>query len=118
MTVETTYIWITTSFEGYHRWDNAPEKYAYLRTWHRHIFHVEIGKRVTHDNRDIEFISFKEKVHSNLERFTGWGNRFPYSCEQIAHILGEHFDAAWVKVSEDAENGALITREPIPGGVV
>ncbi len=104
-----TVVFITTQFEGFHRWKDAPDKWAYLRDWHRHIFHVRLEIPVEHNNRDIEFIDLKARVHDYL---CGWTNRFELSCEQIAGDLLAKFSASRVEVSEDGENGAVVAGEP------
>lgn len=105
----SSYVWVTTSFPGFHRWKDAPEECKYLRDWHRHIFHVKLYKKVSHDNRDIEFIKLKNKVTLYLNE-TYAHAKFDNSCEQIAKNLLDNFDAECVEVSEDGENGALVCK--------
>jgi hypothetical protein len=105
-----TYIFITTVFEGWHRWKDAPQAYAYLREWHRHLFHVKVWMGVSALNRQIEFIEFKSQVNDLLSCWSGFENKFELSCEQLAEELMLHFNAAAVEVSEDGENGALLRR--------
>lgn len=103
-----TYIFVTTQFEGFHCWKDAPDYVSFLRSRHRHIFHVRIEKEVHGLDRQIEFITFKQQVETliraKFESFT-----FAFSCEQIAHILLDAFQASRVEVSEDGENGAVAT---------
>jgi flagellar biosynthesis component FlhA len=104
-----TYVWITTSFEGWHHWENAPDTVPYLRDNHRHIFHVKLWKEVQEQDREIEFITFKHNVESYIEQKYE-GHSFHYSCEMIATDLLNHFQASIVEVSEDGENGARVER--------
>ena len=103
-------VWIKTSFEGFHRWINAPDDVAFLRDYHRHIFEVKLGVEVSDGDREVEFFQLKRKVESFiLDEFEGhW---FEFSCEQIAEFLLNKFDACFVEISEDGENGATISKE-------
>ncbi|MDX9780451.1 MAG: hypothetical protein RBT66_05365 [bacterium] len=101
------YVWITTSFEAWHHWDNAPDVVPYLRDNHRHIFHVKLWREVQKQDREIEFITLKHEVDDFIDRKYK-GQSFPYSCEMIAADLLEYFQASIVEVSEDGENGARI----------
>jgi len=102
------FVWIVTSFEGYHRWKDAPKEVEFLREWHRHIFHVRLEVPVNHDNRDVEFIMLKQSVEAWLDVNGYLRGRFEESCEQIAIRLANAFSASQVEVSEDGENGARI----------
>jgi hypothetical protein len=104
-----TYVWIKTSFEGFHQWTNAPDCVAFLRDFHRHIFNVKLGKQVTHENREIEFFQLKATVDRHLDDFYA-GQYFVYSCENIAAELLKRFDADFVEVDEDGENGARVEK--------
>lgn len=108
MTTET-FVWITTSFIGYHCWRGAPEQVKFLRDFHRHVFHVKVMVKVAHDDRDIEFIMLKQRVDDYLrERYhEQW---FKLSCEMIAHDLLVRFNAVKISVSEDGENGATVRK--------
>lgn len=108
-TVINKYIVVNLNFEGLHKWNDCPlEDVKFLRNEHRHIFYVEIIKKVSHNDRDIEIIMLKREVLNYL------GNQPVYldnkSCEDIAEDLLLKFNAVSVKVTEDNENGAIITR--------
>lgn len=106
--VKTT-IWIRTQFEALHAWPKAPDDVAFLRSPHRHMFHVRIGMEVAHKDRAIEFFQFKEKVEGYLRgKYEGMSTN--KSCEMIAQELFEAYDASFVEVSEDGENGAIVER--------
>lgn len=100
-------IWVTTTFVGFHRWKDAPDEVAFLRSWHRHVFHVKVTKQVSHMNRDIEFFLLKRDVDEFVQKKFN-GQRFEYSCEQLAQQILEHVEASSVEVSEDKENGAIV----------
>ncbi len=102
-----TLVWIRTTFEGFHRWKDAPEDVKFLRDFHRHIFEVELGVAVNNDDREIEFFQFKRKVDMYIN--THYKNEyFDLSCEMVARKLLNFFHADFVKVSEDGENGATV----------
>lgn len=117
----TTGIIITFRLEGFHNWPAAKEIFpevGFLSDRHRHIFHFELHKEVTHDDRDIEIILFKRKVINWLNLMY---NKEPntlsapcefgsMSCEMIAKKLLREFGCGFVKVLEDGENGAYVTR--------
>lgn len=108
-----TNIIINTSFPAFHYWKNAPICSAFLRNQHRHVFHVQIKIRVSHDDRDLEFIWFKEKIDEFL-RENLQDKIFPFSCEQLCKKIQtwikERFDVyvIYIRVMEDNENGAEI----------
>lgn len=107
-------IWITTTFEGFHHWPDAPEKYAYLRNSHRHIFHVRLEVEVKHTNRELEFIALKNDVTNFCKDELAGTRALPttYSCEKMCEILvvsymqHEKLPIISVTISEDGENGA------------
>jgi hypothetical protein len=102
------YILVSLQFEGIHRWKECPFKEVdFLKDYHRHIFYVEITKEVKHNDRDIEIIMLKREVLEFLGTTpVHLGNQ---SCEDIAEKLLIKFEATAVKVTEDNENGAIIT---------
>jgi hypothetical protein len=104
------YVFCRTEFEGIHRWKDAPDEVAFLREWHRHIFHVKLVQRVTHDDRQVEFILLKRQVEDYIQVW--FAGQFDYSCEQIAQKLLIAFKCDMVEVSEDGENGAWVTKDP------
>jgi len=100
--------------EGVHCWPNCPlEQVSFLRTPHRHIFHIEAKKEVKHDDRDVEIIDFKRSIKHYLE--TRYVRDYPgvcefgsMSCEMIARELTEVFELYYCSVLEDNENGAEV----------
>ena len=103
-----TTVWVTTLFEGFHRWIDAPTDVAFLREYHRHIFEVKLGVEVLHNDRETEFFQLKRKVDEYLNHHFE-GQYFDHSCETIAVELFHEFAAYFVEVSEDGENGATVS---------
>lgn len=103
-----SFIFITTSFEGFHSYPEAPEEVSFLKDRHRHMFHVKIWIEVFHDNRDIEFILFKRYIDVLLMS----SDLNDKSCEMICDHLAREIKAMYpnreikIEVSEDNENGA------------
>ena len=107
-------VWVTLQAEGIHCWADCPfEEVAYLRSPHRHVFHIKAHKKVTHSDRDVEFIMLKHEMEQYLwdmffDKKLKLHNFRTYSCEWIAHNLITRFDLSRCEVSEDNENGAII----------
>ena len=106
----TKYIYITTQFEGYHCWPDAPAEVNFLRHRHRHMFHVKVEMEVHHDDRELEFFLVKRYVDTILpSKELG-----VQSCEMIAthilHAMQLRYGSRWCKVTvnEDNENGAYV----------
>jgi hypothetical protein len=102
------FIVIRTNFPATHCWPECPiPDVAYLRNPHRHVFHVEMKFKTSKD-REIEFIYMKQRVDHHIQM--GYTNQFlgAKSCETIAEELLKTFDADFVSVFEDNENGAEI----------
>ena len=105
----TNYIWITTHFEGFHKYPEAPEAVSFLRTKHRHIFYVKVWIEIKHNDRDIEFFIFKKQIEA-LVKNSDLNNS---SCEMIADYLNSKIKLAYpnrktkIEVSEDKENGCI-----------
>lgn len=111
-----TLIVVTLQIEALHHWPEALAEFpvmGFLAHPHRHIFHVTAKKEVSHDNRDIEIIAFKRKLHLYLQQ-TYWDydldvcNFQAKSCEMLAKELIEYHDLQYCQVLEDNENGAEV----------
>lgn len=111
-------VFCTLQVEGIHSWPECPfDEVAYLRDPHRHIFHIKGYKVVTHDDRDVEFIMLKRQlVEYLIFKYADRDNENPFicmfgpmSCEMIAKELIEEFDLSKCEVSEDNENGTVVT---------
>lgn len=106
-------VWavVRTQWEGMHHWPAAPEEVAFLRSLHRHMFHITVHVEQFHNDRDIEYILFLQRLRVNLEQ-----NPWPMSasCETIALVIAQWVRVEYggravkVEVSEDGENGALV----------
>jgi hypothetical protein len=100
-------VWVTTRFAAFHRWSDAPQSVAFLREYHRHCFHVKMGVKVGHNDREVEFFTLQGQLGTYIA--VHFANKmFTYSCEDIAEQILRRFDAVYVTVSEDGENGATI----------
>ncbi len=107
------WVWIKTQFVGFHRWKDAPAEYDYLRSYHRHEFHVKASASVDHGDRQIEFHDMKKTVEALIR--AKWDKQyFEGSCEDVAiKILEALPDLYSVEVSEDGECGAFVTRRDL-----
>lgn len=113
---ETT-VFITTNFEGQHRWPEAPESVAFLRNLHRHLFGVRVEVIVTNDDRQVEYFELKKATDIKvcdyvLPQLVVEPRR---SCEMMADQLFRLLDADGyrvrsVEVNEDGENGSIIRK--------
>jgi hypothetical protein len=104
------YIYITYDFEGFHKYEKAPEEVKYLRNEHRHLFKLKIYIEVFHDDREIEFFIFKKFIKGLISN-----NDFNLkSCEQISDDLHHLIQNKYanrkiiIDISEDGENGSYI----------
>ena len=104
------YIYVKTSFEGFHSYPEAPINVEFLRNEHRHIFHVKVYIEVHHNNRDIEFILFKRFLDNVINEL----NKPLGSCEMISDQLYKQISRYYpgrkiiIDVSEDNDNGSYI----------
>lgn len=102
-----TAIWVSTTFPAYHAWLAAPESTAFLRSYHRHLFHVKLTVEVEHNDREVEFFDLLTQLDTFITK--NYRERsMTKSCEEIAGELVVHFHALSVEVSEDGENGAIV----------
>ena len=108
---DRTVVYFREEVEGFHRWPDAPDEVAFLRNEHRHIFGVRVDVRVSHDDRDVEFIIGRRALGLYLSQIPPSGTE---SCEMIARRVRNYFAEVhgWtvvrVEVDEDGENGAYI----------
>lgn len=101
-------VFCRTQFEGFHCWPQAPDEVAFLRTLHRHMFHVELHVEVHHDDRDVEFILLKRRVDAIISGTQKAQDTSTWSCEQWCRLLMDATGAVKVAVSEDGENGSVL----------
>jgi hypothetical protein len=107
-------VFCRTQTVGFHHWPNAPEQVDYLRSNHRHVFHITVAVSVKHTDRDVEFITLRKDVDNYFQsRSKQFG---PESCEMIAdrvqtYLEKKDYRVTRVTVSEDNENGATVYYE-------
>jgi hypothetical protein len=113
-----SYIWITTQFEGFHSYPNAPNDVKFLRYQHRHIFKLKIYIEVFHNDREIEFFQFKKFIEDFIKKNKLKLNNL--SCESIsdtiwAVIYNKYQEREiYIEVSEDGENGSFKKYRRLP----
>ena len=111
-----TNVIVKLQVDGTHNWPNAKNVFpevSFLSDIHRHVFHITASLRVTHSDRDREFIMLKrdiqdflkQKFYDDKERTHVFNSM---SCEMIAECILEYFGCDWVEVFEDNENGARV----------
>lgn len=103
-----TMIVVSTQFEGWHRWPDAPQVVEYLRNRHRHLFKVRVGWTVSHTDRQLEFFIQLNIVNNAIKQLQADPQAETWSCETWAGKLLDMLDASSVEVSEDGENAAMV----------
>lgn len=117
MSTKTTVI-VKLAVDGCHNFPAAAELFPevdFLAARHRHMFHFTVACKVTHSDRDKEFIMLKRDIEAYIysiyyeadSRTCEFGSR---SCEMLAEEILNEFDAEWVEVWEDNENGAKVEK--------
>lgn len=111
-----TYVYCTTRVVGFHNWPNAPFSSEFLKSKHRHEFHIKVIVNVVHNDRDIEFIRLREDVDEMFAGGSPVHNFGSKSCEMIAEDIKsiletKEYKVHSVEVSEDGENGAILVWE-------
>jgi len=129
------YVYCRFRVTGFHSWPGAPKGLVYLANNHRHEFHFEVSVEVVDNDREIEFITLKEKcllfLHNMYEKDVNGNYIFGHrSCEMIGTQLmkmlidnplyntfadpnqfpNTHKRDIVIDVAEDGENGAVISR--------
>lgn len=101
---------IKFQYEAIHKWQDVTlPTIMYLAHPHRHLFHITCWKKVSHGDREVEVITFKQQVIEHLkEHFAG--DFRGMSCEHIAEHLVRRFVLESCEVLEDGENGAVVSR--------
>lgn len=115
-----TLLKIKLKLYGVHNWpNNNVQSVPYLSHQHRHEFNFIMYLKVTHDDRQVEFIDYKSKVTSKIIN-TYWDENMKLcnfnsmSCESIAKwILNNFKEVVKVEVNEDDENGSEVTRDTL-----
>lgn len=108
-------VFCTLDVEGIHCWPDCPiPEVEYLQHPHRHVFKIKACVNVMHDDRFVEFIELKHRIVSYIEN-KYWSAYYKccdfkhMSCEMIARELIHQFDLSSCEVSEDGENGSILT---------
>jgi hypothetical protein len=117
MKTKTTVI-VKLAVDGCHNFPKAAELFPevdFLSDRHRHMFHFTVACEVTHSDRDKEFIMLKRDIidYINGEYFNDFTRTCEFdsrSCEMLAEEVLKEFDAEWVEVWEDMENGARVEK--------
>jgi len=117
MKTSTTVI-VKLAVDGCHNFPKAAELFPevdFLADRHRHMFHFTVACKVTHSDRDKEFIMLKRDIidYINGEYFDDFSRTCEFgarSCEMLAEEVLKEFEAEWVEVWEDLENGARVER--------
>jgi len=106
-------IWVTFQRKGYHYYPGAPEDVNYLQDRHRHLFKFKVTVEVFHDNRELEYHQFQNKIESWYD--SGSLDLDHKSCEMMADDLYlrlvEEYSCGTprelrIDVSEDGECGS------------
>lgn len=110
------YIIVKLEVEGLHFWESCNlEDVMFLKSKHRHIFHIKAKKEVSHSDRETEIILFKRQIkdwlHFHYDNNSGVLDFDGMSCEMIAEKLVEVFKLKSCEVLEDGENGAEVINE-------
>lgn len=106
----TVWAIVQFDFEGIHHYPEAAGSKVFLKYPHRHLFKAEVWIEQFHNNRDIEYFSFRDWLKGKSES----GELGRKSCEMMATELADWIRAVYpdrqvkVKVMEDGENGALV----------
>jgi len=106
-----TFIYVTDVIEFIHQYKDAPEEVAYLRNLHRHLAHIKVQVEVFDDDREIEFIMLKHRLHDYMYSIQHESN---CSCETFAKTLLAWLQTMYgdrdmmVTVNEDGENGVEV----------
>lgn len=112
-------VWATVQMVGFHRWPAAPNDVAHLRARHRHLFHVRVYVETTDPDREVEFHQLQRWLRGTLLDLygvaeTGELDLGERSCEHVARTIMQcryqGLQLSGCKVSEDGENGAMVTR--------
>jgi hypothetical protein len=112
------YISVRDQYEGFHKYENAPQEVAFLKNLHRHLFKVEATIEVTHNERELEFFMVKDVLKHQIMPFLSHSLDMG-SCETQAQRILEGLINTYgpdrfygVTVEEDGENGATVDYLP------
>lgn len=115
-------VQVSFKIPGLHCWPNAGiegnETNNFLQYPHRHSFHISVEVKVSHNERQIEFIQLQNEIEQMLsEKYWNVEKQLfdfgPMSCESIAEVILdwgvlEYPTIFKISVSEDGEFAANI----------
>lgn len=117
-------VWATADVPGFHHWPQAPDRRAYLRQPHRHLFGLRAEVAVGHDERQVEIHDLQDLMLQWWRHTYAVCNRFgpsttvardcgPASCEAMARLMGRWLSnhamaVVETRVSEDGQCGATV----------
>ncbi len=87
MAYQRSFITCQYRFEAQHRWEGAPEEVDFLRTYHRHEFHVHVKVQVYHNDREMEFIQLKRNLEEQTKLWVEQADGHIRSCETTAEAI-------------------------------
>jgi hypothetical protein len=103
---------------GWHRWEGAPERQAFLRVSHRHTFKITAYAAVAHGDREIECFDLADEVRHTLSAEFSMPQYHRHhldfgmmSCEHIAEWLCKRLRLARCIVLEDGMQGAEVCND-------
>lgn len=104
-------VFCTLRFEATHRWPGAAAHpgVRFLANEHRHLFHARCEWAVSHDDRDVEFLLARRRAEGVVRSALLDEDTGTWSCERWALRLFGALGCSRVEVSEDGENGAVVT---------
>jgi len=106
------FVAVKTQFTSFHNWPDAPDDVGFLRSTHRHVFHICLQVQVHSASREVEFFQLQRWLEAQIKRQYG-GDIGSTSCETIAgRILeaaaADGYSPHCCDVLEDNENGAIV----------
>lgn len=114
------YIEVTGQYDGFHKYEDAPDEVAFLRHNHRHLFKWKATIQVFHEDRELEFFMVLAKINQMIIPFVQvhkGGNLG--SCEMQAEFILDGLKNTYkdnryykVEVSEDGENTGIVVWTP------
>lgn len=108
-----TNIVVKLQVEGMHRWLGCNIiEVMFLKSYHRHIFHIRCELAVIDLDREVEIIKLKREIQDYLKRnyfdeSLGMCDFKGMSCEQIGQDLLLAYNLHSCEVLEDNENGSI-----------
>lgn len=109
------FIYVTNQYAGFHTYEKAPDVVKFLSYPHRHVFKFKVILEVKHNDRDLEFFMVQDKLMRFIQK--NFNLKDLGSCETQAEMMFEFLTKIYpgrpysVEVSEDGENGAIVSRD-------